>query len=82
MFSPTPIRFLLIGLFLLLTNQLMAQIDSIGLPEDLEYQVESYIENIGEEEDFDFNTLYETLNTLLQKPLNLNQADASQLESI
>ena len=82
MFSKNHIRIFFIGISLILTTQLKAQLDSIGPPEDLEYQIESYIENIGEDVDFDFNTLYETLNALLQKPLNLNQADENQLENL
>lgn len=82
MFSQKHIHFILIPICLILTTQLTAQLDSVGLPEDLEYQIESYIENIGEEVDFDFNTLYETLNTLLQKPLNLNRADEYDLENL
>jgi len=82
MFSKKHIRFILINICLILTTQLTAQLDSIGLPEDLAYQIESYIENIGEEVDFDYNTLYETLNTLLRTPLNLNQADEYQLDNL
>lgn len=82
MFLKKHIHFILISIYLILTTQLTAQLDSIGLPADLEYQIESYIENIGEEVDFDFNTLYETLNAYLQKPLNLNQAEDYQLENL
>lgn len=67
---------------LLWSNPTVAQIDSIGLPSDLEYQIESYIENIGEEVDFDYNTIYETLNTYSKKPLNLNRATTYELESL
>lgn len=76
------IRFLLMGIYLVFSTSVTAQLDSLGLPAALEYQIESYIENVGEEVDFDFNTLYETLNTLLQKPLNLNQATDYQLENL
>ena len=46
------------------------------------YQIESYIENLEAEVDFDYNTLYETLNIHLQKPLNLNTANDYQLENL
>ncbi len=67
---------------LFLTVKSTAQLDSIGLPENLTYQIESYIENIEAEVDFDFNTLYQTLHTYLQKPLNLNRADEYQLDNL
>ncbi len=67
---------------MILSNQIVAQIDSIGLPDDLTYQIESYIENLEEEVDFDYNTLYETLNNYRQKPLNLNTANEYQLENL
>lgn len=76
------IRLIIIGICLILTKQLIAQIDSIGLPDELSYQIESYIENLEAEVDFDYNTLYETLNTHLQKPLNLNTASDYQLENL
>jgi len=76
------LRFISMGIYLILTTQLSAQLDSVGIPEDLAYQIESYIENIGEEVNFDFNTLYERLQARLQKPLNLNQANRRQLENL
>lgn len=57
-----------------------AQIDTLDLPSDLEYEIESYIENIGEEVDFDFNTVYEQLNNYLHRPMNLNKVDREELE--
>ncbi len=71
-----------LSIALLLSTPAKAQIDAIGLPSELEYQIESYIENIGEEVDFDYNTIYETLNTYLKRPLNLNRADDYELESL
>jgi len=73
---------LLLGITFLSITNVKGQLDSIGLPSELEYQIESYIENIGEEVDFDYNTIYETLNTYLNKPLNLNRAEDYELESL
>lgn len=76
------IRFIFIGICLILTTRTVAQIDSIGLPDELSYQIESYIENLETEVDFDYNTLYDNLNAHLQKPLNLNTATDYQLENL
>ena len=78
----TFIHLITIGICLILTTHIAAQIDSIGLPDDLGYQIESYIENIEAEVDFHYNTIYETLNNYLQKPLNLNTANDYQLENL
>ena len=67
---------------MILTTQMVAQVDSIDLPDDLTYQIESYIENLGEEVAFDYNTIYEVLNNYKQSPLNLNTADEYQLENL
>lgn len=70
------------SLSIILSVQTFAQLDSIGLPDELTYQIESYIENLEEEVDFDYNTLYETLNSHLQKPLNINTAKEFELENL
>ena len=59
-----------------------SQVDSIQLPALLEYELESYIENIGEEVDFDYNTALESLTNYRHRPLNLNKATASALEDL
>jgi len=72
----------LIGISLILTTQTVAQIDSIDLPSDLTYQIESYIENLEAEVEFDYNTIYEVLNSYRRSPLNLNTANEYQLEDL
>ncbi len=74
----------LLILFLLICHWLKApaQSDSTFLPTDLEYEIESYIENLGEEVDFDFNTIFENLYAYQKQPLDLNKANKDQLESL
>ncbi|MEM6320326.1 MAG: helix-hairpin-helix domain-containing protein [Bacteroidota bacterium] len=59
---------------------IVAQIPSLDVPDELAYQIESYIENIGAESvDFDYNTLFETLDQYTRRPLNLNTATTEEL---
>ncbi len=60
-----------------------AQVDSDpSTPSHIQEQIESYLNNISEEESFDFNTLTEELMHFRQHPLDLNQARAEDLESL
>ncbi len=44
--------------------------------------IEDAIEQIGEENDFDFNTQFEQLNVYIKNPLNLNKASAQDLSEL
>ncbi|MEM8906356.1 MAG: helix-hairpin-helix domain-containing protein [Bacteroidota bacterium] len=61
-----------------------AQRDSLGLPKGAQNieLIEDFIQNNGEESDFDFNTLFESLEFYAQKPLNLNKATREDLEEL
>ena len=74
--------FIILFLCFLFGLKTYTQPDSVLLPSDLEYELESYIENLGEEVDFDFNTIFENLNAYQKRPLDLNKASKDQLESL
>ncbi len=44
--------------------------------------ISAFIENSGEEGDFDFNTLYEEYDILSQNPINLNSASRTDLQEL
>lgn len=68
---------------LLYTTHSVAQPDSISeLPLFLQDDIESYLDNLSEEEEFDFIDLSEYLLELQQTPLNLNKADRQSLEDL
>lgn len=51
-------------------------------PEVSQNRLEDLLNNSETEADFDFNTLFEELETYLRHPLNLNKASAAQLEEL
>ncbi|MEM1124084.1 MAG: helix-hairpin-helix domain-containing protein [Bacteroidota bacterium] len=65
------------------TVPVAAQAPLVDLPDELAYQIESYIENIGAETvDFDYNTLFETLDQYTRRPLDLNVATSEELSQL
>lgn len=53
--------------------------DSLAPPSDNQRLIEDAVEQVGEENDFDFNTQFEDLQAYARKPLNLNTVDAATL---
>ncbi len=51
-------------------------------PSLIQDQIQSLLEDLDEESDFDFNTLTETLTNRLSDPLNVNQASEEELKSL
>lgn len=76
MFRTLSILFLLsiIGM-----NGLLGQVEDIEVQEDL---IENIIENIETNEEFDFNTLYETLSLFKDNPIDLNKASEEDLKEL
>lgn len=62
---------------------LNAQIDTLppDIPIELQQILEDYLQD-NEQEDFDFNTLLEDLETYLHAPLNINKADENTLRDL
>ena len=62
---------------------LSGQVDSIDrvLPA-LQEVIEDFLQNTDSEGDFDFNTIFEDLETYIISPLDLNQAEESQLQDL
>ncbi len=59
------------------------QIDSsFVVPQILEEQIESFLQNVDGEIDFDFNTIGEHLSILSSNPLDLNSASPTDLQSL
>ncbi len=52
------------------------------LAEKQQQLIEDYLQGLDEGGDFDFNTLFEALETFQKRPLNLNTADQDELESL
>lgn len=74
------ITFLL--LFCLCTTfQLYGQTDE-DVIQDQNQLIEDYIDQLGGEEDFDFNTLFDELTSVLNNPLDLNNIAYDQLEQL
>ena len=64
-------------------SRLRAQNDSINdIPAYIQDQVESYLDNLDSEADFDFNDITEHLQYFLHNPLSLNRADQNDLETL
>ncbi len=60
-----------------------SQDDSLHIvPDFLQDQIESLVDNLDSEEDFDFNVLGENLQEYLARPLALNRASQTDLESL
>ncbi len=65
------------------TNCLYGQVDSLPYISDkAEIILEDLLQSTGEDADFDFNTVYESLNQFARHPLNLNKASAAQLAEL
>ncbi|MBK8506584.1 MAG: helix-hairpin-helix domain-containing protein [Saprospiraceae bacterium] len=57
--------------------------DSLNdIPTFIQDQVESYLDNLDSEADFDFNDITEHLQQFLRNPLSLNRADQKDLETL
>lgn len=57
--------------------------DTIVVPDNVnEDLIEDFIQNQQGDEEFDFNTLFEQLETYRRKPLNLNKATREELEEL
>ncbi len=67
------------GLFLFLLASLKGQIDSVSIQEDL---IQGFIENLDDDQDFDYSTLYEELEILSNNPINLNNAEEEDLRQL
>ena len=77
------LKYTLYSLLLIVPSLLLAQQDSLKnqqIPDGQEDLIEDFIQNSEAEGDFDFNTIYENLETLLRKPLNLNKVSREDLE--
>ncbi len=62
---------------------LNAQTDTHAqVPRILEDQIESFLQNLDDEIDFDFNTIGEYLWEFYENPLNLNETDREELERL
>lgn len=74
-------RSILLLMLLAAITPLAAQDTLVAPPEENINQriIEDVVEQIGEEEDFDFNTQFEQLNNYVRKPLNLNRVTAQDL---
>ncbi len=70
---------LLIGIVFLSNTTLLAQADSIILQEDL---IQGFIENLDDDVDFDYSTLYEELELLSKRPININEATEDDLKQL
>ena len=68
--------------FYLLCHFCFGQSDSIPADQQFRDHIESFVENIGEESDFDFNTLGETLESYLTNPIPINQAGFEELQAL
>jgi hypothetical protein len=78
------LRILILALNTILgLSRLGAQDDSINdIPAYIQDQVESYLDNLDSEADFDFNDITEHLQYFLHNPLSLNRADQNDLETL
>lgn len=76
-------RLIFLVFFSWLPLLLAAQRDTtlLPLPNNLEDMIEDFIQN-SDDEDFDFNDLFQTLEYLQKKPLNLNKATREDLEGM
>ena len=75
-------QFLLsIAVFLLFQTQVYAQNDT-ELDQVIAELIAAFIENSGEEGEFDFNTLYEQYDVLRDRPINLNKATRPDLQEL
>ncbi|MBI1266362.1 MAG: helix-hairpin-helix domain-containing protein [Cryomorphaceae bacterium] len=48
----------------------------------IEQRIEAIVENLDEGADLDFTTLFDVLSTYMERPINLNQADANELRQL
>lgn len=69
-------------LFVCTSTILVAQVDSIPLPDIKGEIIEDILNNADEESDFEFNTAFEYLDAYLQSPLDLNEAGEADLREI
>lgn len=70
--------------FFIFSSPLFAQRDSIPsvLPPYIQETIEDFLQNTESEGVFDFNTILETLEAYYEHPLDLNQADEADLQSL
>ncbi len=61
------------------TAHLLAQTDTLGLPSPTEDLLEGYSQGQDEDGSFDYNDLFDRLAHLRRRPLDLNQASATDL---
>lgn len=82
--QPTAAFSFLIICLLLSFSSLSAQIDTIRQNSlDLAQEaLEDFLQNVGSEGDFDFNTLFEQLEIYLDDPIDLNRADEDLLQEL
>ena len=74
-------RFLLPFLLILLSEELVAQQDTLA-PTDIRDLIEDFYQNVETDADFDFNTLLEDLEAFRKRPLNLNRATEEELRDL
>lgn len=80
--TQTPMMRLLL-LLLLLPFPALAQVDSLQqLPDATQQVIEDFLQNTESEGEFDFNTVFEELQSYLENPVNLNEADEEQLQNL
>ncbi len=73
-------RYLYILIFSLFSFSVFCQVDSLRVgdesPDDI---VEDFVNNLDDESEFEYNDIFESLNYLKKKPVNLNKATINQL---
>lgn len=83
--SPIKLIFFFLQFFIFIQFSLNGQQDSttfIEIPLNQEDLIEQFIQDTGEEAEFDFNTIFEDLEHFLKKPIDLNLADESLLSEL
>ncbi|MDP4826153.1 MAG: helix-hairpin-helix domain-containing protein, partial [Flavobacteriales bacterium] len=56
--------------------------DDVIRQQVIEQRIEAIVENLDEGADLDFTTLFDVLSTYMERPINLNQADADELRQL
>ena len=74
-------RFLILAL-VLFSFCAAAQDDDVIRQQVIEQRIEAIVENLDEGADLDFTTLFDVLSTYMERPINLNQADADELRQL
>lgn len=72
----------IVFLFLLTSFGLRAQNASNGIDDLIAEIIAAFVENSGEEGEFDFNTLYEEFEAYKLRPINLNKANSTELREL